>query len=224
MQRDRLEAYARSQGGELVAMETDNGASGKTHPLQRPGLHRALKMIRRGEASGLLVFKLDRLSRSVRDVLDLADDARRRKWRLVSVSEALDTDSATGRFTLTILSALAELERAQVSERTQAALAQVAREGRMRSGRIPFGYRSSAYPDRTISVAGDRSRLVKHRGEQRVLRRMLKLRAEEEIGPRRIARMLNDEGLTNPRTGRPWSASLVQRVLGHAERRAAALA
>ena len=62
MQRERLEAYARSQGGELIAMETDNGISGSVPPFQRPGLTRALERIRRGEASGLLVFKLDRLS------------------------------------------------------------------------------------------------------------------------------------------------------------------
>ncbi len=48
-----------------------------------------------------MALKLDRLSRSTRDILDLAEDAQKRDWRLVSVSESLDTATATGRFTLT---------------------------------------------------------------------------------------------------------------------------
>ena len=96
-QESRLRAYVTAHGGELVALERDEGVSGKVSPERRVGLARALSCVRSGEADGLLVVKLDRLSRSTRDVLDLVDEARRRDWRLVSVSEHLDTGSAAGR-------------------------------------------------------------------------------------------------------------------------------
>lgn len=72
-----------------------------------------------GEADGLPVLKLDRLSRSTRDVLDLVDESRRQGWRLVSVSENLDTGTAAGRLVLTVLAALSEMERKQIGDRRE---------------------------------------------------------------------------------------------------------
>ncbi|UCF41683.1 MAG: recombinase family protein, partial [Gemmatimonadota bacterium] len=82
-QRKRLAAYCTAHGFELAGVESDEGLSGGVPPAQRPGLTRALEQVRRGEAAGLVVVKLDRLSRSVRDVLDLADSAQCTDWRLV---------------------------------------------------------------------------------------------------------------------------------------------
>jgi DNA invertase Pin-like site-specific DNA recombinase len=90
----------------LVAIETDNGASGSLAPSKRPGLARALARIRSGEADGLLALKLDRISRSTQDVLQLVDDSRRKGWRLVSVAEQLDTGSAAGRLVVTVLASI----------------------------------------------------------------------------------------------------------------------
>lgn len=218
-QKVRLEAYAVAHDAEVVGVETDAGVSGKVPPERRPGLARALAAVRRGEGDGIAVIKLDRLSRSTRDVLDLVDDSRRHGWRLVSVSEHLDTATAAGRLVVTVLAALAQMEREQVGERTREALLQVARQGRVRSGRVPFGYRTRANPESVCAVAGDRSPLLEHEPEQRVLSRMLHLRAEG-LGARRIARQLNDEGLGSPRTRRPWRPSAVQKILVTAARRA----
>lgn len=81
-QRERLSAYALAHGFEIVQIAEDGGVSGKIAPDERPSLGAALERIRRGEADGLVALKLDRISRSVRDVLALADDAQRRGWRL----------------------------------------------------------------------------------------------------------------------------------------------
>ena len=70
-QATRLRAYCTAHGAKIVAIESDEGVSGKVPPSRRVGLSRALAMIRAGEADGLLVLELDRLSRTVRDVLDL---------------------------------------------------------------------------------------------------------------------------------------------------------
>ncbi len=83
-QRERLEAYALAHNAELLAIESDEGISGKVSPEKRLGLAAALARIRADEAEGLLVLKLDRLSRTTRHVLDLVDETSPHGWRLVS--------------------------------------------------------------------------------------------------------------------------------------------
>src|SRR6185436_9566170 len=112
-------AHAKAHGYKLVAVERDEGVSGKVAPARRDGLTKAMAAIQLGYADGLVFLKLDRLSRSVRDILRLADDARRGGWHLVSVSELIDTSTATGKFTLGVLALLAEMERDQIGERTR---------------------------------------------------------------------------------------------------------
>jgi len=210
----RIASHCTAHGLELLSIERDNGMSGKVPPQQRPGLARALEAIRRGEADGLVACKLDRLSRSVRDVLDLADDAARHGWRLVSLSEQLDTDSATGRFTLGLLALLAQLERERISERVTDSLAHVARQGRARSRYTPFGWRTAS--GATTTAGGGRQELVPHVAEQTTLRRLVALR-EQGLGARRIAKALNLDG-PNPRNGRAWAPEDVSRVLQRIER------
>ena len=217
-QRERLAAYATAHGAVLVSVEADEGQSGSIAPERRPGLARALARVRRGEADGIAAVKLDRLSRVTRHVLDLLDTAQKAGWRIVSVEEHLDTRSAVGEFTTTILAGLAQMERKLIGERTREAMRQIAREGRVRSGRLPFGYRTRRNPDSTRAVAGDRSPLIEHKDEQLLLRGMRDLRARG-LGARRIARELNSKR-PNPRTGRPWTPSAVQKLLATAERRA----
>ena len=202
----------------LVRIEADNGISGKIAPDRRPGLARALAAVRRDEADGIAVLKLDRLGRSTKDLLGLMEAAQRDGWRLISITEALDTRSAIGEFTATILAGLAQMERKLIAERTCEAMTQLAREGRIRSGRIPFGFRSAAFPDSTTAIAGDRSHLVENRMEQRVLRKMLSL-SSAGLGARRIARSLNDAGCVNPRNRRRWTPSTVAKIVATAMRR-----
>lgn len=221
-QRERLEAFAAAHGYEAVRFEVDAGVSGKTPPLRRPALARALAAVKAGDADGIAVLKLDRLSRSTTDTLGLVASAEREGWRLLSVSEALDTGSAAGRMVVTILAALAQMEREQVGERTTVAMAQIAREGRARSYRLPFGYRVAGSDSPTLT-AGDRSTLVEDPEEFALRSRMLDLRAEG-LGPRKIARALNDAGTGNPRTGRAWEFGTIAAILRTADRRAAALA
>jgi DNA invertase Pin-like site-specific DNA recombinase len=134
------------------------------------------------------------------------------------VSESLDTGSAIGEFTLTILAALSQMERKQVAERTKVALAQVAREGRARSRMLPFGFRSSEHPDSVTAVAGDRSKLVPCAPEQLVLSKMMELR-RQGLGPRKIARALNEASILHPRSNRPWKFNQIQGLLRTALRR-----
>jgi DNA invertase Pin-like site-specific DNA recombinase len=85
-QRSRLKAYAKALGYDVLRIEEDR-LSGKLAPGRRPGLSTALEAVRSGEASGLIVFKLDRLSRSTLHVLKLADEAKEKGGQLLSVTE-----------------------------------------------------------------------------------------------------------------------------------------
>ena len=200
-QRHRIGQYVAAHGHALVSVEEDAGVSGKT--LARPAFQRALRRLRNGEADGLVAIKLDRFTRSIRDAIDLVGRADREGWSLHSLGESLDTSNAVGRFTVHLLGALAELERAQVAERTRAALGELRRQGRRVSGKPPLGFR---FAD---------GELVPVPAEAAVLARMLELRASG-AGAKRIADTLNGENGGNPRTGKPWNygtvAAIIRRV------------
>lgn len=216
-QAERLRAWAKAFEYQLVKVERDAGVRGAVSPEKRPGLTAALAAIRRGKADGLVAVKLDRISRSVRDTLDLAEMFDQKGWLLASVEEQIDTTTANGRLFLSLLASMAAWERDVISERTTAALGQLAREGRPRSGHTPYGYRTSSGDHRVQK--GD-ARLVKDAAEQKILRRMLRLRDQGQ-GPQAIADALNAEKRHN-RNGRSWSRQGVWKVLGSRDGREAA--
>jgi len=217
-QKSRIKAYAQAHDYELVSIKSDNGVSGKVLPMKRPGLREALELVRGGEADGLLFLKLDRLSRSVRDILDIADDANRGGWHIMAVHENIDTSSATGRFTLGVLAGLAQMEREQISERTIEGMNQILREGRPRSRILPFGYRIEGESKATTVKVGDKRPIEVHEPEMKILKTMMRLR-KEKIGAHRTAKTLNSKGVLNPRIKKPWTTSTVASILRTVDRR-----
>ena len=187
-----------------MRIASDEGVSGKSI-RGRPGLLSALQDLSDAEADGLVVCKLDRLSRTTTDLLGLIDRASQDGWQVHSIQEHLDTTSSHGRFVVGILSLLAQMEREQTAERTRYALAELRRRGKRVSGRPPFGYRF------------DGDNVVEESGEQKLLSRILELRGEG-LGARRIARRLNDAGIKNPRTRRWWTHGTIGDLLRTAKR------
>jgi DNA invertase Pin-like site-specific DNA recombinase len=94
----------------------DEGISGAT--MKRPSLLRCLKALQAGDT--LTVWKLDRLGRSLRDLIHILDDLRSRHVRFQSITEAIDTETPTGRAMWQMIGVLAELERSMIGERTRA--------------------------------------------------------------------------------------------------------
>lgn len=94
----------------------DEGLSGAT--IKRPALLRCLKQLQPGDT--LTVWKLDRLGRSVLDLITMLDDLKQRGVKFRSLTEAIDTDTPTGRAMWQMIGVLAELERSLISERTRA--------------------------------------------------------------------------------------------------------
>ena len=137
-QEAKVKAYASINDLELLKIVRDEGASGKD--LQRAGMAKLLEMVESEALEAVIVYKLDRLSRKTLDTLSLIESFERKGIAFHSISEKVDTKSATGKFFLTIISALAQMERDLIAERTTDALAHKKQKGEW-TGRVPFGFR-----------------------------------------------------------------------------------
>jgi len=126
LQRDALKAAG------CKKIFADRGVSGSA--LSRPQLARALKALRPGDT--LIVWKLDRLGRSLSHLVATITDLGKRGVNFRSLSDPIDTESAGGRFVLHIMAALAEFERSLIVERTRAGLAAATKRG-VKLGRTP---------------------------------------------------------------------------------------
>ena len=113
-------------------MFRDDGLSGAIR--NRPALLRCLKKLQRGDT--LIVWKLDRLGRSLRDLISMLDDLKQRGVKFRSLTEHIDTDTATGRAMWQMIGVLAELERSLITERTRAGITAARKRG-VKFGRKP---------------------------------------------------------------------------------------
>ena len=181
-QAERLQSYARSQDGwRIVARFTDQ-ASGAT--LDRPGLRQALSEASAGVYELLLVYRVDRLSRNVRQLAEIAEDLDRSGVALRSATEPFDTSTAAGKMMLQMLAVFAEFERTTIVERITAGMERAAAEGRWIVGSTPFGY----LRDR------DKKQIVPDPARVDIVRRIFRMYAEERMGAEAIAQVLNVEG------------------------------
>ena len=121
-QRNYLELEATRRGATLEIVSELEATSGKS-TKKRPALAEALARLDKGEAQGLIVSKLDRLSRSVADFLTILERSRKGKWSLVIGDLSLDTSSPMGEAMATITATFAQLERKRIGERTKEGLA-----------------------------------------------------------------------------------------------------
>ena len=208
----KLRAYAEVFDLELVLLIEDAGVSAKT--TARPGLARALKMIDDGEADGLLVAKLDRLTRSVRDLCDLVDRYfASGKCALLSVAENVDTRSAGGRMVLNLLTVISQWEREAIGERTRDALAHLRANGVTMGGEA-LGWRY------TEGLDEEGRHLVEVvQAEAITVDRILALKADG-MPVRQIATTLEAEGHQTKSGGR-WHPTTVQRILTRANKKQA---
>jgi site-specific DNA recombinase len=117
---EKIRAMAVVQGGELVDIIIDAGESAKS--LNRPGMAHLQALVDDSRVDAVIIAKLDRLTRSVKDLAELLQQFQRRGVALISVAESLDTGSAAGRLVLNIMTAVSQWEREAIGERTQTAL------------------------------------------------------------------------------------------------------
>lgn len=140
-QRARIEAFA----GTDIEWYVDESVSGSKVPFyERPRGGRLLADLKPGDR--VLVTKIDRAARSVRDLLNLVERIDEAGASIVFVDQNIDTSGPMGRFMLTLLGAIAELEAAIIGERRRESLEQFAQEGRHAAGLAPFGFEAVPNP------------------------------------------------------------------------------
>ncbi len=163
-QQARIAAWCVANGHELAGEFVESGSGARAS--NRAELQKAMLAV--CKAKGILVvYSLSRFSRSVKDTLELTERLDKAGAHLASLSESLDTSTATGRLIFRLLSSLSEFERDALSEKTRDALAHMRRTNRRISSKIPFGY----------ELATDGATLLPVAHEQEAISRMIGWRA-----------------------------------------------
>lgn len=200
-QRDKIQAYCELMGLELVAVHADEGLSGKRAD-NRPGLKAALEAV--AERKGVLVvYSLSRLARSTVDCIAIAQRLEKAGAELASINERIDTTSSIGKFFFTLMAALGQLERDQISDRTREALTFKKQNGQ-RVGRIPFGY----------DLAPDGKHLVANPTEQQAIETIVSL-AQQRLSTRKIIAAIEAQGI-RPKAAARWSPQAIANIINRA--------
>jgi DNA invertase Pin-like site-specific DNA recombinase len=201
---ERCRAYAAGHGYTVVAEHADKDLSGGRAD-NRPGLQKAIAEACQRKAV-LVVYSLSRLARNTRDAIDLAERLNAAGADLAVIQENVNTRSPMGRFIFTLFSALAQLEREQIADRTSTAMLKHQASGRRmtRPDRCPYGWRVDPL---------DPGRLAEDADEQAVIAR---IRQERQKGStlREIAAALDRAGI-RCRGGR-WTHSTVRSIIRRA--------
>ncbi|MCD6416386.1 MAG: recombinase family protein [Planctomycetes bacterium] len=200
-QKERLEAYCKSQYGDdwtlhKVYRDTESG----TH-MNRPGLEEMLYDAEQEAFDTLLVFRVDRLSRKVRELAQMVDELSKHGVTLKSITEPFDTASAAGKMMLQMLGVFAEFEHATIVERTRVGMEKKAKGGDFVGGVVPYGYRLD--PEKGLVVREE---------EALIVRKMFKMYTFGREGTSTIITKLNQAGCRK-RSGKKWDKHIVLRIL-----------
>ena len=202
-QRDRLTAYADRYALQVVEVIVDGGESAGT--LNRPGLRRAVEMVEAGEADVIVATKGDRISRNLRDLLNLAATLAEHGASIATADGTFDTTTPVGKAMTQMQGVFAELERELIAQRTREGMAAAKAKG-VRLGRPPFGYMvedGRLVPDPSKAAELERRRAIAERIEQM---------HGEGMTLRQIAEAFTAEHVPTA-TGRgTWTAAAVQRI------------
>lgn len=137
-QKEKLTAFVQSQDWDIYDYYIDEGISAKN--TERPELQRMLVEIRNRNVDVVLVYRLDRLTRSVLDLYQLLQEFEQYDVKFKSATEVYDTTTAIGRLFITLVAALAQWERENLAERVKFGQEQMVHELKRPGGRAPFGY------------------------------------------------------------------------------------
>jgi len=182
-QLERMVKWCEAMGHTIIGRESDEGISGGRAD-NRPGLQRAIAQTR--QAKGLLVvYSLDRLSRRTRDLLDISKSLTSAGANWASTTQSIDTSTPAGRMLVTVLGAMAQMQREETQERTSRVMLQHQKNGRRMGSICPSGWEPNCRP----------GFMQPNENELRGLERAKALR-ETGLGWRIIAQTLKAEGFT----------------------------
>lgn len=200
-QRERLTAYVLSQGWEITDFYVDEGRSAKD--TDRPELNRMIEDVKNKLVDVVLVYKLDRLTRSVLDLYKLLDIFDKHDCKFKSATEVYDTTTAIGRLFITLVAALAQWERENLSERVSFGMTEKARQGQWHGSEAPFGYDYNV-KTRELTINASESIIVKT-----IFNLYL-----SGLSDRKIAIELNQKKLLT-RTNKLWTENRIRYILNN---------
>jgi site-specific DNA recombinase len=211
IQREFLEQYRSLYELEVADIYEDDGISGTIPLHERPEGRRLLQDAREGKFQTVLVYKLDRLGRSLLVIVDAHDRLQEAGVSLRSATEPIDTSNPSGRLIFQMLASFAEYERETIGERTRAGLHRAFRNGK-HAGRIPYGYRLSAKDESSLEIVEEEAAIV----------REIVANVAEGSTLYGESKRLNDEGVPSPgwrfksgerKHGVAWSPSTIASVV-----------
>ena len=196
-QEERILQYAGLYEIEIMEVIKDAGFSAKN--MKRPGMRRVLGMMEKKEIEAVIVAKLDRLTRNIRDLADLVELANKKGIALISVGEHIDTGSAAGRMMVNMIGTISQWEREVIGERTAVALRFKRDSGKRYNREALYGFRHSG------------GQLVPCLEEQGIIDKIVSMH-KSGFSYCRTARELNDSGEAT-RSGGKWYAEQVKNVI-----------
>ncbi|MFC1593916.1 recombinase family protein [Candidatus Omnitrophota bacterium] len=195
-QKSRLIDYAEERHRSCRVYE-DSGFSAKD--TNRPALKRLINDVKNGKVEMVLVTKVDRITRRIKDLIDLLELFEEHDVKFKSLTQPIDTSSAMGRGFLNMLGVFAEMERGMVSERVGEDMRHRAKKGKWNGGVVPYGY---ALKDKKLFI---------HEDEAEIIKSIYKKYSELE-SLRGVTQWLNDNG-RRTRNGKSWAAASISRIL-----------
>lgn len=192
--------------GESFIIYTDKGFSGKD--TNRPEFERMIKDVKRGTISRVIVYKLDRISRSTLDFAKIIDIFKKHSIDFISTTEKFDTSTPIGKAMLQIIMIFAELERETIQGRIRDNYYARGKKGFGLGGTIPYGFENSS-----TKVNGQKTSVYKEDFEQsKWLIKMYELYSDTNMSLGRVSAYLNDLGVPAPKSKR-WDSNKISRIL-----------
>lgn len=200
-QEDRARQYASSQGWNVAVVEQDLDESAfRQHYTKRAGLMRLLKAVEKGQIQKIVVYKFNRLSRRLRDFIEICDRVESAGGGIVSVSEQVDTSTPAGRLIRNIMASFAQFQSEEISEHVFESWMTRAKQGLRPPGIAPFG----AMNKKGILVANPTT----HQHLVRMYEVM-----QETKNMHAVWDYLVDNQVATPRKGKDWNLITIKHIL-----------